>query len=147
MLDSPPAALGDALIVGSAIDDMTRARTPGAEVRALDGARLSGGGIVWAPIRGLANSGGPIVTVSGLVFIAAATDDRLRAFNAATGKELWQAPLPAGGQATPMTYVAVGRQFVVIAAGGNYRMGTRSGDAVVAFAPPSTPAGNPASPP
>ena len=95
------------------------------------------GSMVMGLIRGSPNLGGPIVTASGLVFIAAATDDKLRAFNAATGKELWQAPLPAGGQATPMTYVAGGRQFVVIAAGGNYRMGTRFGDAVVAFALPT----------
>jgi quinoprotein glucose dehydrogenase len=95
------------------------------------------GSMVMGLIRGSPNLGGPIVTASGLVFIAAATDDKLRAFNAATGKELWQAPLPAGGQATPMTYVAGGRQFVVIAAGGNYRMGTRFGDAVVAFALPA----------
>jgi glucose dehydrogenase len=54
--------------------------------------------------------------------------------------------LPAGGQATPMTYVAGGRQFVVIAAGGNHRMGTKFGDTVVAFALPSPP-GNPTSPP
>lgn len=95
------------------------------------------GSMVMGLISGTPNLGGPIATASGLVFIAAATDDKLRAFNAATGKELWQAPLPAGGQATPMTYVAGGRQFVVIAAGGNYRMGTRFGDAVVAFALPT----------
>jgi quinoprotein glucose dehydrogenase len=93
--------------------------------------------MVMGLIRGSPNLVGPIVTASGLVFIAAATDEKLRAFNAATGKELWQAPLPAGGQATPMTYVAGGRQFVVIAAGGSYRMGTRFGDAVVAFALPA----------
>jgi quinoprotein glucose dehydrogenase len=117
---------------------------------------LSAGAIRWQVplgsmamdlIRGLPNLGGPIVTRSGLVFIAAATDDKLRAFDAGTGKELWQAPLPAGGQATPMTYVEGGRQFVVIAAGGNHMMGTRFGDAVVAFALPPTPAGNPVSPP
>ena len=68
--------------------------------------------------RGLPNLGGPIVTASGLVFIAAANDDKLRAFDVLTGRELWRASLPAGGQATPMTYVAGGRQFVVIAAGG-----------------------------
>ncbi len=88
-------------------------------------------------IRGLPNLGGPIVTAGGLVFIAAATDDKLRAFDVATGAELWQARLPAGGQATPMTYVAGGRQFVVIAAGGHTRLGTRLGDAVVAFALPA----------
>jgi len=98
-------------------------------------------------IRGLPNLGGPIVTASGLVFIAAAMDDKLRAFAAVTGKELWQAPLPAGGQATPMTYVAGGRQFVVIAAGGNSKLRTRFGDAVVAFALPPAPGGNPAPPP
>jgi quinoprotein glucose dehydrogenase len=94
------------------------------------------GSMAFGLIRGLPNLGGPIVTASGLVFIAAATDDKLRAFDAATGKELWQAPLPAGGQATPMTYVARGRQFVIIAAGGHHRLGTKFGDAVVAFALP-----------
>ena len=94
------------------------------------------GSMAFGLIRGLPNLGGPIVTASGLVFIAAARDDKLRAFDAATGKELWQASLPAGGQATPMTYVAGGRQFVVIAAGGHHRLGTKFGDAVVAFALP-----------
>jgi len=94
------------------------------------------GSMAFGLIRGLPNLGGPIVTASGLVFIAAATDDKLRAFDAATGKELWQASLPAGGQATPMTYVTGGRQFVVIAAGGNHRLGAKFGDAVVAFALP-----------
>jgi quinoprotein glucose dehydrogenase len=117
---------------------------------------LSTGAIRWQEplgsmamgwIRGLPNLGGPIVTAGGLVFIGAARDDKLRAFDAATGRELWQAPLPAGGQATPMTYVEGGRQFVVIAAGGHNRLGSRLGDAVVAFALPATPAGGPASPP
>ena len=70
------------------------------------------------------------------MFIAAATDDKLRAFNAATGKELWQAPLPAGGQATPMTYVWKHRQYVVIAAGGHAKSGSKRGQSVVAFALP-----------
>lgn len=59
-----------------------------------------------------------------------------RAFDVETGRELWHAALPAGGQATPMTYVAGGRQFVVIAAGGHSRLGTRLGDAVLAYALP-----------
>jgi quinoprotein glucose dehydrogenase len=63
-------------------------------------------------------------------------DDRLHAFDVETGRELWGASLPAGGQATPMTYVVDGRQFVVIAAGGHFRMGTPLGDAIVAFALP-----------
>jgi quinoprotein glucose dehydrogenase len=87
-------------------------------------------------IAGLPNQGGPIVTAGGLVFIAAAMDDFLRAFDVETGAELWKGALPAGGQATPMTYVVGGRQFVVIAAGGHARMGTRLGEAIVAFALP-----------
>ena len=80
--------------------------------------------------------GGPIVTAGGLVFIGAAMDSRLRAFDVATGEELWSAKLPAGGQATPMTYRVRdgGRQFVVIAAGGHTQMRTRLGDSLVAFA-------------
>jgi quinoprotein glucose dehydrogenase len=122
----------------------------------LAGVDLSTGAIRWQEplgsmamglIRGLPNLGGPIVTAGGLVFIGAARDDKLRAFDAATGTELWHAPLPAGGQATPMTYVEGGRQFVVIAAGGHNRLGSRLGDAVVAFALPAPPAGSPASPP
>ena len=94
-------------------------------------------------IHGLPNLGGPIVTASGIVFIAAATDNKLRAFDVETGKELWQAVLPAGGQATPMTYVVAGRQFVVIAAGGHARLGAKLGDAVAAFALPSQDSDNP----
>lgn len=87
-------------------------------------------------IHGMPNQGGPMVTASGLIFIAAAMDDRLRAIDVDSGNELWQAELPAGGQATPMTYVAGGRQFVVIAAGGHSKMGTKLGDEVIAFALP-----------
>ena len=72
---------------------------------------------------------------AGLVFIGAALDNYLRAFDAASGKELWRGRLPAGGQATPMTYVWKGRQYVVIAAGGHAKSGTKRGDQVVAFAP------------
>ncbi len=91
------------------------------------------------PIRlGLPNLGGPVATAGGLVFVAAAMDDYLRAFDAETGEELWKGELPAGGQATPMTYRtrADGRQYVVIAAGGHGKLGTRRGDFVVAFALP-----------
>ncbi|HZB90667.1 MAG TPA: pyrroloquinoline quinone-dependent dehydrogenase, partial [Stellaceae bacterium] len=87
-------------------------------------------------IRGLPGVGGPIVTAGGLVFIGASVDQRLRAFDVETGKELWQASLPAGAEATPMTYVVDGRQFVVIAAGGHWRMPTPLGDAILAFALP-----------
>jgi quinoprotein glucose dehydrogenase len=87
---------------------------------------------------GLPSMGGPIATASGLVFIGASMDDYLRAFDVETGRELWRARLPAGGQATPMTYRVRpdGRQYVVIAAGGHGSLGTRQGDALVAFALP-----------
>jgi quinoprotein glucose dehydrogenase len=87
---------------------------------------------------GLPSMGGPLATASGLVFIGAAMDDYLRAYDTETGRELWRAPLPAGGQATPMTYRlrADGRQYVVIAAGGHGTLGTRQGDWLVAYALP-----------
>ena len=87
------------------------------------------------PPTGVENYGGPIVTAGGVVFIAAAKDEKIRAFDTRTGKVLWQAQLPAGGYATPATYSVGGRQYVVIACGGG-KMGTRSGDAYVAFALP-----------
>jgi quinoprotein glucose dehydrogenase len=85
---------------------------------------------------GTPNFGGPIVTAGGLVFIGATMDNYLRAFDASNGKELWRGRLPAGGQATPLTYVWKGRQYVVIAAGGHAKLGTKHGDSVVAFALP-----------
>ncbi len=86
---------------------------------------------------GVPNFGGPMTTASGLVFIGAALDDYLRAFDAASGKELWRGRLPAGGQATPMTYVWRGRQYVLIAAGGHSKSGTKRGDEVIAFSLPT----------
>jgi len=85
---------------------------------------------------GTPNFGGPMATASGLVFISAAMDNYLRAFDGRTGRELWRGRLPAGGQATPMTYVWKGRQYVVIAAGGNAKADTKRGDKVVAYALP-----------
>ena len=85
---------------------------------------------------GTPNLGGPVVTKSGLIFIGAAFDDYLRAFDLETGDELWRGRVPAGPQATPMTYLHAGRQYVVIAAGGYGRGGTKPGDAIVAFALP-----------
>jgi len=83
---------------------------------------------------GVPNFGGPLATASGVVFLGATLDDYLRAFDATTGKELWRGRLPAGGQATPMTYVWKGRQYVVICSGGHNKSGTKRGDQVVAFA-------------
>jgi quinoprotein glucose dehydrogenase len=96
---------------------------------------------IFLPMKvgsGTPNLGGPIVTAGSLVFIGAAMDDYLRAFDIESGRELWKGRLPAGGQATPMTYrMPNGRQYVVIAAGGHGKMGTTRGDSVVAFALPS----------
>jgi quinoprotein glucose dehydrogenase len=86
--------------------------------------------------RGVPNMGGSIALASGLVFIAAATDNYLRAFDAETGAELWKGRLPAGGQATPMAYRLAGKSYIVIAAGGHDALGTTKGDSVVAFALP-----------
>jgi quinoprotein glucose dehydrogenase len=86
---------------------------------------------------GTPNLGGPLVTSGNLAFLGAAMDDYLRAFDLETGAELWRGRLPAGGQATPMSYESEGRQFVVIAAGGNERMGKPLGDTLVAFALPT----------
>jgi len=83
---------------------------------------------------GSINLGGSAVTAGGLVFIAAAMDTYLRAFDVETGKELWKAELPASAQAAPMTYSAGGKQYLVICAGGHGKLGTKMGDYVVAFA-------------
>lgn len=87
------------------------------------------------PPTGTENYGGPVVTAGGLVFIGASKDERFRAFDKDTGEVLWETELPAGGYATPCTYMIDGKQFVVIAAGGG-KMGTKSGDTYVAFALP-----------
>jgi len=85
-------------------------------------------------IHGGPSIGGPIVTASGLVFVGAAPDDYLRAFDVTSGAELWKGRLPGGGQATPMTYELDGRQFIVIAAGGHAGLGTTRNDTLIAFA-------------
>ncbi|MCU0757794.1 MAG: pyrroloquinoline quinone-dependent dehydrogenase [Steroidobacteraceae bacterium] len=86
---------------------------------------------------GSPNVGGPITTAGGITFIAATMDSKLRAIDTATGKELWSADLPVPGMAVPMTYSVDGRQYVVIAAGGNAQVGTKIGDYLVAFALPA----------
>ncbi|MBI1402589.1 MAG: membrane-bound PQQ-dependent dehydrogenase, glucose/quinate/shikimate family [Porphyrobacter sp.] len=85
---------------------------------------------------GTPNNGGAVVTASGLIFIAASTDNLIRAIDLATGKQLWSDVLPAGGQATPMTYSVGGKQYVVIYAGGHHFMETPVGDEVIAYALP-----------
>lgn len=88
------------------------------------------------PPTGTENYGGPAITAGGVLFIGATNDEKFRAFEMKTGRLLWETTLPAGGYATPSTYVVDGRQYVVIAAGGG-KMGTRSGDSYVAFALPA----------
>ena len=85
---------------------------------------------------GSINLGGSMVTAGGLVFIAAAMDDKLRAFDAESGKVIWEGALSASAQAAPMTYAVGGKQFVVVCAGGHGKLGTKRGDSVMAFALP-----------
>ncbi|MDT0576068.1 membrane-bound PQQ-dependent dehydrogenase, glucose/quinate/shikimate family [Croceicoccus sp. F390] len=92
---------------------------------------------------GVPGIGGPIVTRGGVAFLAAAADNYLRGYDLATGKVLWRARLPAGGQSTPITYLARdGRQIVLQVAGGHRYIGTKLGDSVIAYALPSVPAGS-----
>ncbi|WP_323811296.1 membrane-bound PQQ-dependent dehydrogenase, glucose/quinate/shikimate family [Yoonia sp. 67-2] len=85
---------------------------------------------------GTPNNGGGVITASGLFFIGAATDDLFRAIDVETGERLWDVALPAGGQATPITYEAGGRQIVLINAGGHNFMETPVGDYFIAYALP-----------
>ena len=91
-------------------------------------------GMTFPESWGSAIIGGPIVTGGGLIFMAASMDKKFRALDVNTGEALWQAKLPYAGMAVPMTYMAEGRQYVVIAAGGNRRTFTDEGDAIVAYA-------------
>ena len=85
---------------------------------------------------GTENFGGAAVTAGGLVFCAGTRDQKLRAFDSATGAELWEYELPFGGNAPPAVYEAQGRQYVVIAATGGGKLGGKTGDAYVAFSLP-----------
>jgi quinoprotein glucose dehydrogenase len=87
---------------------------------------------------GVPGIGGPIVTRGGLAFLSGTLDYFLRAYDVTTGNQAWESRLPAGGQATPMTYWsnASGRQFVIVVAGGHGTLGTKSGDAIIAYALP-----------
>ncbi|HHZ0871185.1 TPA: quinoprotein glucose dehydrogenase [Escherichia coli] len=85
---------------------------------------------------GMPMLGGPISTAGNVLFIAATADNYLRAYNMSNGEKLWQGRLPAGGQATPMTYEVNGKQYVVISAGGHGSFGTKMGDYIVAYALP-----------
>ncbi|MDB5818917.1 MAG: glucose dehydrogenase [Rhizobacter sp.] len=86
---------------------------------------------------GVPSLGGMITTAGGVAFLSGTLDQYLRAYDLATGTTLWKARLPAGGQATPMTYSnPAGKQFVVVTAGGHGSLGTKPGDAVIAYSLP-----------
>lgn len=87
------------------------------------------------PPTGTENHGGPLVTAGGLLFIAATYDEKLRAFDTKTGQVVWEYKLPAGGFATPITYMVDGKQYIAIAAGGT-RYGLKPGGNYIAFALP-----------
>ncbi|MDU9390092.1 glucose/quinate/shikimate family membrane-bound PQQ-dependent dehydrogenase [Pseudomonas sp. zfem002] len=83
---------------------------------------------------GVPSMGGSIVTASGLGFLSGTLDQYLRAYDVNTGKELWKSRLPAGGQATPMTYTGKdGKQYVLVTAGGHGSLGTKMGDYIIAY--------------
>lgn len=86
---------------------------------------------------GAENYGGPVVTAGGLLFVASTPDKKLRAFDKLTGELLWHDVLPAAGFATPAVYEAMGRQFVVIAAGGG-KLDEPAGSSYIAYALPDT---------
>jgi quinoprotein glucose dehydrogenase len=85
---------------------------------------------------GTLNFGGPVVTAGDIVFIAATADEKFRAFESHSGRILWETQLPAGGYATPSVYMLDGKEYVVIAAGGGAKNGTKGGDSIVAFTLP-----------
>ena len=127
-------------------DGLPGNRTPWGTLTSVD---LATGGFDWqVPFgdypqtvgQGLGSEsyGGPVVTASGLIFIAATPDRKIRAHDTRDGAELWHADLPAAGFSTPAVYAVGGRQFVVIAAGGG-RMGPPSGSEYFAFALPAEP--------
>lgn len=118
----------------------------------ISGADLTTGEVVWkhkngtvrdsSPIpfpfkMGVPNLGGPIVTAGGVAFLSSTLDYFVRGYDVTTGEQLWESRLPAGGQATPMTYQGSdGRQYLVVAAGGHGSLGTKAGDDVIAYALP-----------
>ena len=93
---------------------------------------------VPVPLKlGVPSLGGPLVTASGVAFLSGSMDDYVRGYALDTGRVLWESRLPAGGQATPMTYRgADGRQYLLVVAGGHGSTHTRAGDSVLAYALP-----------
>jgi quinoprotein glucose dehydrogenase len=128
-------------------DDRPGVKPPWGTLNAID---LNSGRIAWRvplgeyedliskglPVTGTENFGGATATAGGLVFCGGTRDLNIRAFDSATGKELWRYKLPFGGFAPPAAYEVKGRQYVVIAATGGGKLGPPVGDAYVAFAVP-----------
>jgi quinoprotein glucose dehydrogenase len=86
---------------------------------------------------GVPSLGGPMTTAGGVAFMSSTLDSYVRAYDVTTGRQLWQQRLPAGGQATPMSYQGADRrQYVVVVAGGHGTLGTKAGDDVIAYALP-----------
>jgi quinoprotein glucose dehydrogenase len=116
------------------------------------GADLASGKIIWrhrngtvrdlSPVplpfkMGVPGLGGPVMTAGGVAFLSGTLDNYVRAYDVTSGRQLWESRLPAGGQATPMTYAgADGRQFLLVVAGGHGSTGTKAGDFVIAYALP-----------
>jgi quinoprotein glucose dehydrogenase len=91
------------------------------------------------PFRmGVPGIGGPIITKGGVAFLSGTLDYYVRGYSVTTGDELWRARLPAGGQATPSTYLGRdGKQYLVVVAGGHGSTGTKAGDAIIAYSLPN----------
>lgn len=120
--------------------------TPWGTLNAID---LNSGKYVWKitfgetpelqakgfPQTGSESYGGPVVTASGLLFIAGTKDGKFRVYNKKNGKLVWETKLPAAGYATPSTYEVNGKQYIVVACGGT-KLGDKGGDSYVAFALP-----------
>ena len=86
---------------------------------------------------GVPGIGGPIVTAGGVAFLSGTLDYYVRGYDLATGEEIWRARLPAGGQATPSTYLGRdGKQYLVVVAGGHGSTGTKAGDSIIAYTLP-----------
>src|SRR5437868_14831899 len=85
---------------------------------------------------GTMNFGGTVATAGGIVFVAATADEKIRAFETHSGRELWEYQLPAGGYATPSVYVINGKQYIVIPGGGGCKNARKSGVSIMAVALP-----------
>jgi quinoprotein glucose dehydrogenase len=143
----PPRYTIDEYVVFSGPDGLPAVAPPWGTLNAVD---LVTGELLWrVPLgeypqlvakgirhTGSLNFGGAVATAGGVVFVAATADEKIRAFEAHSGRLLWEQLLPAGGYATPSIYMVNGRQYIAIAAGGGGKNGTKSGDAIVAFALP-----------